>query len=295
MATTRLMRSQASGDLRSVVAWPSITASFDERRPPGGTTAHLQSRNRRLFIRETSRLRYWHKAARPEHVPHAALLLYGAGLRFSEATGLLRDECDLKASVLTIRDTKFYRAGWCPLNAVGMALARHLSQPPRRGLPRMVADTCCRTGRDPAGSSTVQTAFDRLRRAADVRGSAGGRQRPACMTSVTASRFWADGGIEGADVQRLLPVLSTYLGHSDLNTKSPDDDPSSWSKRRCCCAFCSWRCRCQSMNSLGLGWRFLTEYIVTERSPLETPGPAIAIRSDCSPFASQRCAGPSTV
>ena len=67
-------------------------------------------------------------------------------------------------------------------------------------------------------SSTVQAAFDALRRIAGVRGAAGGRQIPRlhdlrhsfAVHSLTA---WYR---QGADVQRLLPVLSTYLGHSDL-------------------------------------------------------------------------------
>jgi integrase len=67
-------------------------------------------------------------------------------------------------------------------------------------------------------SSTVQEAFDALRRIAGVHGMAGGRQTPRlhdlrhsfAVHSLTA---WYR---QGADVQRLLPVLSTYLGHSDL-------------------------------------------------------------------------------
>ena len=67
-------------------------------------------------------------------------------------------------------------------------------------------------------SSTVQAAFDALRHITGVHGTAGGRQIPRlhdlrhsfAVHSLTA---WYR---QGADVQRLLPVLSTYLGHSDL-------------------------------------------------------------------------------
>ena len=67
-------------------------------------------------------------------------------------------------------------------------------------------------------SSTVQAAFDALRRIAGIHGAAGGRQIPRlhdlrhsfAVHTVTA---WYR---QGADVQRLLPVLSTYLGHADL-------------------------------------------------------------------------------
>jgi integrase len=77
-----------------------------------------------------------------------------------------------------------------------------------------------RSNRDgsPIAGSTVQTAFDALRRIAGVHGTAGGRQTPRlhdlrhrfAVHSLTA---WYR---QGADVQRLLPVLSTYLGHADL-------------------------------------------------------------------------------
>jgi site-specific recombinase XerD len=67
-------------------------------------------------------------------------------------------------------------------------------------------------------SSTVQTAFEVLRRIASVHSAEVGRQIPRlhdlrhsfAVHSLTA---WYR---QGADVQRLLPILSTYLGHSDL-------------------------------------------------------------------------------
>ena len=43
------------------------------------------------------------------------LLLYGAGLRFSEATGLTLADVDLAEAVLTIRATKFYKSRLVPI------------------------------------------------------------------------------------------------------------------------------------------------------------------------------------
>jgi len=42
------------------------------------------------------------------------LLLYGAGLRISEALGLTLADIDLTAAVLHIRESKFYKTSWCP-------------------------------------------------------------------------------------------------------------------------------------------------------------------------------------
>ena len=67
-------------------------------------------------------------------------------------------------------------------------------------------------------SSTVQAAFDTLRRVVGVHGAAGGRAIPRLHDlrhsfAVHRLTSWYR---QGADVQRLLPVLSTYLGHADL-------------------------------------------------------------------------------
>ena len=52
------------------------------------------------------------------------LLLYGAGLRFSEATGLTLADVDLPEAVLTICGTKFYKSRLVP---VGPELATVLA------------------------------------------------------------------------------------------------------------------------------------------------------------------------
>jgi site-specific recombinase XerD len=148
------------------------------------------------------------------------LLLYGAGLRFSEATHLRLADVDLAEAVLTIRATKFYKSRLTP---VGPQLAKVLEtyMPTRlRGNLERGQDSYLFANRDGTrlASSTVQAAFDALRRIAGIHGAAGGRQIPRmhdlrhsyAVHTVTA---WYR---QGADVQRLLPVLSTYLGHADL-------------------------------------------------------------------------------
>lgn len=148
------------------------------------------------------------------------LLLYGAGLRFSEATGLLRDDCDLTATVLTIRDSKFHKSRLVPVGLpLATVLANHEAQPAgQRFAPDGVGYLLSNRDGTRLASSTVQTAFGRLRRVADIQGRAGGRATPRMHDlrhSFAVHRLtgWYR---EGADMQRLLPVLSTYLGHSDL-------------------------------------------------------------------------------
>lgn len=148
------------------------------------------------------------------------LLLYGAGLRFSEATGLTLADVDLAERILTIRATKFYKSRLVPIGPQLAAVLATYMPPQRRGELAQGETSFLLTNRDGTrlASSTVQAAFDALRRITAIHGAAGGRQIPRmhdlrhsfAVHSLTA---WYR---QGADVERLLPVLSTYLGHSDL-------------------------------------------------------------------------------
>lgn len=148
------------------------------------------------------------------------LLLYGAGLRFSEATGLTLADVDLAQAVLTIRATKFYKSRLVPIGPQLATVLANYIPVRRRGALAQSETSFLLPNRDGTrlASSTVQAAFDALRRLAGVHGTAGGRLTPRlhdlrhsfAVHSLTA---WYR---QGADVQRLLPVLSTYLGHSDL-------------------------------------------------------------------------------
>jgi integrase len=142
------------------------------------------------------------------------LLLYGAGLRFSEATGLTLADVDLPDAILTVWDTtraassrsgpNLQRRSTAACTSVGVTGARKARRPacwgtgtarasPARGL-RCAAThrRCARRRRRTTGS-----------RLHDLRHS-------FAVHSLTA---WYR---QEADVQRLLPVLSTYLGHSEL-------------------------------------------------------------------------------
>ena len=148
------------------------------------------------------------------------LLLYGAGLRFSEATGLTLADTDLADAILTIRATKFYKSRLVPIGPrLATVLDGYMHRSRREGLSQNEAAFLL-SNRDGTrlASSTVQAAFDALRRIAGVCGTAGGRLIPRLHDlrhsfAVHTLTAWYR---QGADVQRLLPVLSTYLGHSDL-------------------------------------------------------------------------------
>lgn len=148
------------------------------------------------------------------------LLLYGAGLRFGEATRLTLADVDLANAVLTIRATKFYKSRLVPVGPqLAAVLDSHVSQRGQAGLldGRNAVLLANKDGTRLA-SSTVQDAFVVLRRVAGVGRAAGGRTIPRLhdLRHSFAVHRLTSWYCEGADVQRLLPVLSTYLGHADI-------------------------------------------------------------------------------
>ncbi len=153
------------------------------------------------------------------------LLLYGAGLRFSEATRLTLADVDLTENVLTIRATKFYKSRLVP---IGPQLATVLSNyiPLRRRGGLAQAETSfLLTNRDGTrlASSTVQSAFDALRHIAGIRGTAGGRQIPRLHDlrhnsepriipsgDVETRKSWPFFALESRHYQRLLRKTKSW-------------------------------------------------------------------------------------
>lgn len=144
------------------------------------------------------------------------LLLYGTGLRISEALGLDLADGDLDAGILRIRESKFYKTRLVPTGAdLTRVLARYAAERNKRppntpDAPFLLTQRGQRLSR--AGA---ENAFMQLRERAQVRRDDNARYQPRlhdfrhCF-AVTRVVSWYR---EGADVQRLLPQLATYLGH----------------------------------------------------------------------------------
>lgn len=144
------------------------------------------------------------------------LLLYGAGLRLGEALTLTGEDVNLDASLLLIRESKFYKSRQLPL---GPTLVHRLVEyaDRARGQPaRAQAMPFFATRRGTHISTAMaRLNFAVLRQRAGVHGRPGALSAPRLHDlrhSFAVNRLvaWYR---EGADVQRLLPQLSTYLGH----------------------------------------------------------------------------------
>ena len=146
------------------------------------------------------------------------LLLYGAGLRIGEALSLRLDDVDLEEKVLRVRESKFYKTRLVPIgNDLCGVLRAHVAI---RYQQRPTSDDVLfvtRTG-GPVPDHLVQAAFRRLRARTHVHRKDEIRQQPRLHDlrhSAAVHRLiaWYR---SGADVQRLLPKLATYLGHIDV-------------------------------------------------------------------------------
>jgi len=144
------------------------------------------------------------------------LLLYGTGLRISEALGLDMADVDLEAKLLRIRETKFYKTRLVPTGPdLTKVLATYASQRDKH-LPTTpdAAFLVTRQGTRPSRAG-AESVFKQLREVAQVRRDDGSRYQPRLHDlrhafAVTRLIRWYR---DGADVQRLLPQLATYLGH----------------------------------------------------------------------------------
>jgi site-specific recombinase XerD len=138
------------------------------------------------------------------------LLLYGAGLRLGEAVALQQEDVDLRAGMIVIRDTKFYKSRALPIGPrLTQVLADYAaSLQAHRGPVPMAFFQHRRGGR--LSIHTVWINFDALRRRVGVDGRLHDLRHTFAVHRLLA---WYR---EGADVQRGLPHLSTYLGHARI-------------------------------------------------------------------------------
>jgi integrase len=148
------------------------------------------------------------------------LLLYGTGMRVGEALSLTLADVDLENRVLRVRDAKFFKTRLVP---IGPRLTRVLSdyRSERGRLPLLAGEASAflatRTGLH-LDYKRVSKLFGRLRQAAEIRREATARYQPRIhdlrhSAAVHRVIAWYR---TGADVQRLLPQLATYLGHVDV-------------------------------------------------------------------------------
>ena len=193
----------------------------NEPRPPKSARSYIFSRDeiRRMFDAiEFSRRHALQLDA--DTFRTLLLLLYGTGLRGQEARKLTVADVDLSAAMLTVRNTKFFKNRLVPVGPqLNGALKIYAVKRATRSFPQG-RDSAFLANRDgtPLHKDTIQCAFAGLLRTAGIQGT-DGTCRPPCLHAFRhtfAVHRLTEWYRKGADVQRLLPYLSTYLGHSEL-------------------------------------------------------------------------------
>lgn len=173
----------------------------------------------RLF-NSTSVYRKEHRKLEPHTLRAILLLLYGAGLRVSEAVALTLDDVDLAGALITIRDSKFNKTRMVPLGSHLNEMMAQYAAARKERFPSQIGTApffvLRRGGSVPI--HLVQQTFKRLREYADVKRVDGARYQPRLhdMRHSFAVHRLVSWYQQGADVQKLLPQLSTYLGHVNL-------------------------------------------------------------------------------
>jgi integrase len=151
------------------------------------------------------------------------LVLYGTGLRIGEASRLTRADADLKNATLTIRETKFGKSRLVPIGKDLAAVLRlyRIRHRPGIGYQRPPTLLATKIGMM-IRNDHADHQFQWLRKEAGVLRFDSARYQPRVHDfrhtfAVTRLLTWYR---EGKDVQRMLPLLSTYLGHCDIEETS---------------------------------------------------------------------------
>ena len=159
----------------------------------------------------------------PDTMRTFILVLYGTGLRLGEVSRLTHSDADLKSGTLLIRETKFGKSRLVPIGKDLASILRLYRMRHRPGVgyqrpPTLLATKIGMMIQD----YHADHEFEWLRREAGVLRFDSARYQPRLHDfrhtfAVTRLLTWYR---EGKDVQRMLPLLSTYLGHCGVEETS---------------------------------------------------------------------------
>jgi integrase len=147
---------------------------------------------------------------------HAIVGLGAAtGMRVSEVLRLDRTDVDLRTGVLTVRRTKFNKDRLVPVHVTTLEVLRRYAGIRDAHFGEVASPAFFLNLRARRYSRhTAQLDFWRLGRAAGLREATGDGPRYHDLRHTFAVRRLAGWYREGLDLQAMLPVLATYLGHA---------------------------------------------------------------------------------
>lgn len=150
-------------------------------------------------------------------------LLAATGLRPGEALALDDQDVDLQSGILTVRETKFGKSRFVPVEESTLAALSHYAKerddlcPCRRTEAFLVSERGTRLGKHAA-----RCTFAKMSHTIGIRSLAPGQRigrgpRLQDIRHTFATRRLVEWYRAGLDVERLMPGLSTYLGHRQVH------------------------------------------------------------------------------
>jgi site-specific recombinase XerD len=192
------------------------------RSKPQILVPHIYSRDELALLLRVASEPYPRKAHIEPYMMHAVIaLVYGAGLRISEAMALTLGDVDDARSLLCIRDTKFYKTRLVPLgDDVAAAFKTFLARRSACYSSAPTAPVFMFKEHRPLTAHAVQSLFRRICRRAGLGtdASQGSPPRVHDLRHSAAVHRLIAWYRNGEDVHVLLPQLATYLGHKDLSS-----------------------------------------------------------------------------
>jgi integrase len=151
------------------------------------------------------------------------LLLYGTGLRLSEAISLTLDDVDLNQAILIIRNTKFHKTRLVPMGKQLTQILLDYATWRKQKKYAVNPEAPFFVGRNGKAINgyNVQDAFELIRKKAGIlRTDTSQQPRLHDLRHTFAVHRLTAWYKQGADVQSLLPVLSVYMGHVCISSTS---------------------------------------------------------------------------
>jgi len=204
---------------RGYVAVSPLPSTQPKEPPPHVPYIYTRDELRRL-LEATSLLKNGGRSLPQTTVRLLLLFLYGTGLRLGEALSLTCCDVDLPRSLLTIRCSKFYKSRLVPIgDQLHTQLESYLSRRLQLPLPKGEDSTYFATNQGlPIDERCIQWNFRRLCKLTGIQRNDYSPRQPCLhdLRHTFAVHRLTASYRAGSDVQRLLPHLSTYLGHISI-------------------------------------------------------------------------------
>ena len=180
---------------------------------------HIYSKEEVLRIMKAAKKFSTPVSLRPHTYVTIIGLLWAAGLRIGEVVRLNNEDVDTKRKILHIRQTKFYKSRIVPISR-STANAMELYRAKRNSFCSSCASSpfFVNMWKKRLLTSNIQHTYHDLMANLNMRTLQGGYPRLHDYRHTFATRWLADIYRSGKDPNAYLPIVATYLGHTNISS-----------------------------------------------------------------------------